>query len=155
MGSQLAGQFDIVFTSYGAIGWLPDLDRWAKIVKHFLKPGGKLVLVEFHPVVWMFDEQFREIKYPYFNHGPIRESSSGTYAETSAPLELDDVGWIHPLSDVLGSLVANGLTVRHFKEYDYSPYGCFRSAVKVDERKYRIPHLGEKIPMVYSVVAEA
>ncbi len=155
LANQLNGQFDVVFTSYGAIGWLPDLDRWAQIVRRFLKPGGKLVLVEFHPVVWMFDEQFRAIKYPYFNRGPIRESSSGTYAETSAPLELDDVGWIHPLSEVLGSLLSQGLTIRHFMEHDYSPYGCFQSAVKVDERKYRIPHLGDRIPMLYSVVAEA
>src|SRR6187551_1118010 len=54
---QLEQQFDVVFTSYGAIGWLPDLDRWAQIVRRFLKPGGRLVLVEFHPFVWMFDDQ--------------------------------------------------------------------------------------------------
>ena len=44
-------QFDIVFTSYGTIGWLPDIDKWAKIVSRYLKPGGKLVFVDFHPVV--------------------------------------------------------------------------------------------------------
>src|SRR5690606_40582309 len=38
--NQLGGQFDIVFTSYGTIGWLPDLDRWGAVVSHFLKPGG-------------------------------------------------------------------------------------------------------------------
>ncbi|HKK38655.1 MAG TPA: class I SAM-dependent methyltransferase, partial [Cryomorphaceae bacterium] len=42
-------KFDVVFTSYGTIGWLPDLDRWAEVIAHFLKPGGKLVFVEFHP----------------------------------------------------------------------------------------------------------
>ena len=51
-------QFDIVFTSYGAIGWLPDLDKWGQIISKFLKPNGKFVFVEFHPVVWMFDYNF-------------------------------------------------------------------------------------------------
>lgn len=51
-------KFDIVFTSYGTIGWLPDLDKWASIINHFLKPNGKFVFVEFHPVVWMFDDKF-------------------------------------------------------------------------------------------------
>lgn len=150
----LTGTFDIVFTSYGTIGWLPDLDRWAKVARHFLRPGGKLVLVEFHPVIWMFDERFQGIQYAYFNRGPIQECSSGTYADKTAPIELPSVGWNHPISEVLGGLLASGLTLRHFQEYDYSPYGCFDPAVKVAERKYRIPHLGDKIPMLYSVVAE-
>src|SRR4029450_5091482 len=109
-------------------------------------------LVEFHPVVWMFDELFQEIKYPYFNRGPISESSSGTYAEKTAAIEHQDVGWNHPLSEVLGSLIACGLTIRHFQEYDYSPYDCFENATKVAEEKYRIAHLGDRIPMLYSVV---
>jgi ubiquinone/menaquinone biosynthesis C-methylase UbiE len=150
----LDGQFDIVFTSYGAIGWLPDLDRWAKVVKRFLKPGGRLVLVEFHPVVWMFDERFQGIQYSYFNTGPIHENCSGTYADPTASIQLESVGFNHPLSEVLGSLISHGLTIRHFAEYDYSPYGCFETAVKVAEKKYRIPHLGAKIPMLYSVVAD-
>ena len=56
-------QFDIVFASYGTIGWLPDIDKWAKIVTKFLKPNGQFVFVEFHPVVWMFDDNFEKISY--------------------------------------------------------------------------------------------
>ena len=52
-------QFDIVFTSYGTIGWLPDLDKWAGIVSRYLKPKGKFVFVELHPVVWMFYDDFK------------------------------------------------------------------------------------------------
>jgi SAM-dependent methyltransferase len=154
LAEHLEGQFDIVFTSYGAIGWLPDLSRWAQIARHFLKRGGKLVLVEFHPIVWMFDEQFQRIQHSYFNTGPIQESSSGTYAETSAPIQIESVGWNHPISEVFGSLIEEGLNIRHFAEYDYSPYACFQTAVKVGEKKYRIPNLAEKIPMLYSVVAD-
>ncbi|MBT8393871.1 MAG: class I SAM-dependent methyltransferase, partial [Bacteroidia bacterium] len=48
-------KFDIVFSSYGVIGWLPDLKPWAKMIFDRLKRGGLFYLVEFHPIVWMFD----------------------------------------------------------------------------------------------------
>ena len=77
-------RFDIVFTSYGTIGWLPDLNKWAEIISRFLKPNGQFVFVEFHPVVWMFDDNFEKIDYRYFNSGAIIESESGTYADKNA-----------------------------------------------------------------------
>jgi SAM-dependent methyltransferase len=153
LAQHLERQFDLVYTSYGAIGWLPDLQRWAEIVNRFLKPGGKLVLVEFHPVLWMFDDLFKEIQYSYFNKGPIVQNSSGTYADKTSTIALQDVAWNHALSEVFRSLMASGLTIRRFQEYDYSPYGCFQVEEKVAEKKFRIPHLGDRIPMVYSLVA--
>ena len=71
--NHLNEKFDIVFTSYGTIGWLPDLNKWAKVVSHFLKPDGKFVMADFHPVVWMFDNDFREVFYNYFNTEEIIE----------------------------------------------------------------------------------
>ena len=50
----LEGQFDIVFTSYGAIYWLPDIRRWAQIAAHFVRPGGTFYIVEFHPFAWVY-----------------------------------------------------------------------------------------------------
>lgn len=82
----LENQFDIVFTSYGVIGWLPDLDKWAKIISKYLKPNGQFIFVEFHPVVWMFDDNFEKIGYNYFNSGAIIETESGTYADKTADI---------------------------------------------------------------------
>jgi SAM-dependent methyltransferase len=149
----LDAKFDIVFTSYGTISWLPDLQKWAEIVARFLKPGGRFVFVEFHPVVWMFDDDFKEFKYSYFNRGAIVETGSGTYADQSAPIETHDVGWNHPLNEVIGNLLRAGLKIEHFQEYDYSPYACFKTVEKIGEKKFVIPQLGGKIPMVYSIVA--
>ncbi|MFM7619546.1 MAG: class I SAM-dependent methyltransferase, partial [Bacteroidota bacterium] len=59
--NHLDKKFDLVFTSYGTIGWLPDLDRWAEVVSHFLKPSGTFLFVEFHPVMWMFDNEFETV----------------------------------------------------------------------------------------------
>lgn len=147
-------KFDIVFTSYGTITWLPDLDKWAQLVKQFLKPGGKFVFVEFHPVIWMFDDNFEKVGYNYFNAGPIIETENGTYADRNAAINQGYVTWNHSLSEVLGGLLKNALTVESFMEYDYSPYNCFRRTVEFEKGKYRIEHLDDKIPMVYSIVAQ-
>lgn len=146
-------QFDIVFTSYGTIGWLPDLDKWAKVISRFLKPNGQFVFVEFHPVVWMFDDNFDKIGYRYFNSGAIVETVEGTYADKNADLSQSYVMWNHGISEVLNSLINNGLEINSLDEFDYSPYNCFNKTIEFEPNKFRIEHLDDKIPMVYSIVA--
>jgi len=150
---QLDKQFDIVFTTYGTIGWLPDLDKWAELISFFLKPGGKLVFAEFHPVVWMFDSQFEKVAYNYFNSGPIIETETGTYADRDASIEMKSVGWNHSIAEVLTSLMKHGLELSSFEEFDYSPYNCFAGAEEPEPQKFRIKHLENKIPMVYALAA--
>ncbi|MBS7564741.1 class I SAM-dependent methyltransferase [Mucilaginibacter sp. Bleaf8] len=147
-------KFDLVFTSYGTIGWLPDLEKWAKIVSEYLKPNGQFVFVEFHPVVWMFDDVFEKIGYRYFNSGAIVESESGTYADKSADITQEYVVWNHGLSEVINNLIKSGLEIQSLDEYDYSPYNCFNKTIEFEPKKYRIEHLENKIPMVYSIVAK-
>lgn len=146
-------QFDIIFTSYGTIGWLPDLDKWAKIISQFLKPNGKFIMAEFHPVVWMFDNDFKEVFYSYFNIEPIIEEETGTYADKNAPLEAKTITWNHPTSEVLNALISSGLQLNSFNEYDYSPYNCFNQTEEFEPNKFRIKHLENKIPMVFSIEA--
>jgi SAM-dependent methyltransferase len=151
--NHLHEQFDLVFTSYGTIGWLPDLDKWAQVISIFLKPGGKFVFAEFHPVVWMFDDQFEKVGYNYFNTGPIVETESGTYADRDAPIRQEYVCWNHGIGEVLNSLLANGLELNSFAEFDYSPYNCFKETMEFEPKKFRIKHLDNKIPMVYALTA--
>ena len=100
-------KFDLVFTSYGVIGWLPDLDKWAKIISHFLKPNGNFIMAEFHPAIWMFDDEIKEVAYSYFNTGAIIEQESGTYANRNANINEKYVMWNHSLSEVLNNLLKN------------------------------------------------
>jgi len=134
-------KFDIVFTSYGTIGWLPDLDRWAKVISHFLKPDGKFVMAEFHPVVWMFDDDFDGVKYNYFNEKPIIETYEGTYADPSANIVQEYVMWNHSLAEVLQSLIDNNLKIDKFKEFDWSPYPCFRHVQEFEKGNGGFPCL--------------
>jgi len=146
-------EFDIVFTSYGTIGWLPDLDKWAEIISGFLKPDGKFIFVEFHPVVWMFDDNFEKIGYNYFNDGPIIEAVTGTYAEPTAPFNHEYATWNHSMSEVINNLIKHKLHINFLEEFDYSPYNCFRETIQIESKKFRIKHLDNKIPLVYSIVA--
>ncbi len=149
----LEGQFDIVFTSYGTIGWLPDLDLWAEVVRHFLKPGGQFLLVEFHPFVWAFDNDFQTIAYSYFNRESIRETQTGTYADRAADIEIEYISWNHPISEVLNALLNKGLRLEAFHEYDYSPYDCFNQTLEFEPGKFCIEKFGQRLPMVYACVA--
>ncbi len=145
-------KFDIVYTSYGTIGWLPDLDKWGQIVSQFLKPNGKFVFVEFHPVVWMFDDNFAKIEYNYFNSGEIIEMQKGTYADKNADINQEYRMWNHGISEVVNNLIKNNLEILSLDEFDYSPYNCFNKTIEFEPKKYRIDHLDDKIPMIYSIV---
>ncbi|MGQ8337502.1 class I SAM-dependent methyltransferase [Sunxiuqinia sp. A32] len=147
-------KFDVVYTSYGVLGWLPDMKKWAEVISHFLKPGGELVLVEFHPVIWMFSYDFKRIEFNYMDSAPIIEELEGTYTDRDAQIKEKSVCWNHGLSTVLGAILKTGLTIADFKEYNYSPYDCFENTVKIDDRKFKIKGLEDKIPMLYSLKAK-
>lgn len=147
-------QFDIVFTSYGTISWLPDLNKWGELISKYLKPGGEFIFVEFHPVVWVYDDDFNEIKYYYNNVEPIAEEESGTYADKEADIKQAYVCWNHGLGEVVTNLISNGLALQELKEYDYAPYPFVNDTVQIAEKKYQIKKLGDKLPLVYSIKAK-
>jgi hypothetical protein len=101
----------------------------------------------------MFDNDFKEVFYNYFNIEPILEEESGTYADKGASLNTTTITWNHPISDVLNALISNGLEINSFNEFDYSPYNCFNQTEEFQPNKFRIKHLENKIPMVYSLSA--
>ncbi len=149
--NQLNQQFDVVFTSYGTIGWLPDLNQWAGVVSHFLKPGGLFVFAEFHPVVWMFDNDINQIAYSYFKAEPIIEIEKGTYADKGAELETKTISWNHSLSEVFNALKNNHIQVESFHEFNYSPYNCFQGMYEYEKGKFRFEKHQDKLPLVYSL----
>lgn len=140
-----------MFTSYGTIAWLPNIDKWAKVINHFLKPNGEFVFAEFHPVVWMFDDDVKNIAYHYNNVKPIVEIEEGTYANPD--IKHQCITWNHGIGEVVSSLINNELSINSLKEYDYAPYPFVRNNKEYEPNKYRIEHFGNKIPLVYSITA--
>ncbi|MDT0558322.1 class I SAM-dependent methyltransferase [Ichthyenterobacterium sp. W332] len=130
--------FDIVFTSYGVIGWLPDLKPWAEMIAERLKPGGVFYMVEFHPIVWMFDYlvQPPKLKYGYMQDEAIYEEYEGTYANESSKMVSKEYGWNHGFSEIINALIEAGLTIEYLNEHDESPYNVLPELTKTDSGMY-------------------
>jgi SAM-dependent methyltransferase len=155
---RLQGQFDVVFTSHGVLGWLPDLERWGRVIAHFLKPGGRLCLIEAHPVALLFDEgrTDRELRllYPYFGGPePIRTEQVGSYAVPDAPVRGVEYLWLHPLSAVLGALLRAGLRIDSFAEYPHAAWAIFPWMERGADGVWRLPDGAGSLPLMFSVTA--
>ena len=141
---RLSGRFDVVFTSHGVLGWLPDLDRWARVIEHFLAPGGLFYIVEVHPLVVIFDDRAAapplRLLYPYF-HGPdpIREVNTGCYAAPAASFTSVEHVWLHRMSDVIGALLRVGLVIESFEEYPFMAWPFFPWMERGADRWWRMP----------------
>jgi SAM-dependent methyltransferase len=153
--SVLHDKYDIVFTSYGVLGWLPDLDRWAEIVARYLKPGGIFYIVEFHPIIWMFDDDFQALIYPYDSRQVMEFEEDGTYADREAPVKGKSYSWNHGLSSVIEALISHGLSISFFREHLHSPYNIFPRPVSKEGGLWAIEGLDGMVPMLYSIKATA
>ncbi len=151
--NEVKENFDIVFTSYGTIGWLPDLDAWAAVIAAKLKPGGIFFIADFHPTLWMMDENFEKIKYDYFNTRVIAEENIGTYTDRNANIHSTEYSWNHSFSEIFTALLKHGLQIEAFEEFPYSPYNCFNHLEQGDDLMWRIKGMQERLPMMYSIMA--
>jgi SAM-dependent methyltransferase len=154
----LQGAFDIVFTSYGVITWLPDLGRWGHVIAHFLKPGGTFFMAEFHPFARVFDDEAPDlrVRYPYFAQPtPLAFPSSAPYADRTATVSKTvEYAWPHPLSDVINALITAGLRIEALHEYPYAYYAMMPPLMEGNEaREWRLREQRDTIPLMYSIKA--
>lgn len=151
LDQHLQDSFDIVFTSFGTVCWLPDLNQWAKIISHFLKPGGIFYIADFHPFLWAYDHDTYELAYNYFfRKEPYVEEVQGTYADPNAPISHKEYCWSHSLAEMLSPLLANGLELLEFKEFPYSPYNCFANMHQLPNGNFKFGNFKIDIPHVFS-----
>lgn len=146
-GHENKEKFDIVFTSYGVLCWLPDLSQWAKTIASSLTKGGEFHLVEFHT--------FNDLLcgYSYFPQPEPDVEEEGTYTENCDGEKSKMVTWAHSLSEVINALISAGLSIEQFKEYPYSPYKCFEGLDHVSGMGYQMLHKGQQVPLLYSIKA--
>ncbi len=156
---KLDGQFDIVFTSYGALNWLPDIERWALVAAHFVKPGGTFYVAEFHPIVGIFDDAPDVtdliVRYPYFQPDqPLRWEGFGTYTDRSVKLEHDvTFEWCHPTSEVLTALIDAGLRIDFFHEFPITCHEQLPIMEPIDDQMSRLSKHDGSLPLMYSIRA--
>ena len=148
----IEGQFDIVFASFGAICWLPDLEAYAKIVNEYLKSGGFFLLAEFHPTLYLFDFDTKKVAYPYFekpNMEPELDDDEGTYTDGGDGMAGGSYFWPHSLQETFSAFLNQGLQIEQFKEYPYSPWNCFPNMVETGNREFVFGGFGVSFPHTF------
>lgn len=146
-------RFDVVYTGEGALNWLADIDRWAGVVHDLLAPGGFLYLSEFHPIADMLGDDEPIPVHDYFATGPLRFEEPGSYA---APGEVTTynvtVEWQHSIGRVLTALLASGLRLEMFHEWDSTLFDRCSCLVRGDDGGRRWPGPGT-LPLMYYLKA--
>jgi SAM-dependent methyltransferase len=159
--------FDVVFTSYGVICWLPDLTHWAEAVAHYLKPGGFFYIVEAHPTARMFPT---EVDLPLSNgelrpflgyfHNPSGSRWPGgpDYADPNITNPLAQHDWQHSLADVINALISNGLTIEFLHEFPYCAWPVIAGCVEVERFSashgyHGLPKSLPQMPLMFSLKA--
>lgn len=155
----LDGQFDVVYTSRGVLGWLPSISRWAAVAAHFVKPGGFVYVAEGHPVSMAFaDEDVApgelRLAYPYWEHAePLTFEVKGSYADRDAPTAgLVEHGWDHSLGEIVTALVDAGLRIDFLHEFDFAEWDLGYTAA-AEDGKWRIPGPQGRLPLFFTLKA--
>lgn len=154
-----AGTYDLVFVTWGAIGWLPDIKRWAHVAAAMLKPGGRLLLVEGHPAALVFDGEGRDgtDAFPgrfisYFHNQPIVSTGGQDYAVPDTVGEGTVVEYMHGLQNILGAVLDAGLRITAFGEYAATVWRMFPQLVAWGDGTFRWPETSW-LPLSFSLNA--
>lgn len=153
---KLYKKFDIVFTSYGVLTWLPDLKGWAEVVSHYLKDNGFFYIAEVHPSSMVFenegDVKELKIKNPYFRKTkPIEFLVEGSYADSEAKTKNNKTyEWLYSLTDVFTSLLNAKLKIEYFHEFPFTVYQQFPFMKRGEDGYWRME---EEIPLLFSIKA--
>ena len=134
-------QFDVVFTSYGVLTWLPDIPEWARVVARFLRPGGTFVIVDGHPIASCFVEVDGrlELRYSLFERGPWEFLTRTTYAgDDVLPTARPNFQWSWTVAGMVSALIDAGLRVERLRELPVDSWRRFPSMTRDDEGWWRL-----------------
>ena len=135
------GSYDLVYTTWGTICWLPDLDRWAAVIAGMLRPGGALYFADAHPTAYVFDDLAWKDGagqdaagrpgwfMPYFSGQPLVLDDPSDYASPAQLTNARQVNWLHPLAGILGALHGAGLRLEWLHEHPSITWQMFRCLV--------------------------
>lgn len=149
--------FDVVYTTWGTIGWLPDVAEWARLIAWYLKPGGRLYFADGHPAIQVFDDgagELPEFTYAYDSDGePDVVESGSTYADPSAlTAATTTFEWMHPLGETVSALLDAGLRLDFLHEHYRIPYQALRMLRPTADRMFEWPDR-KWLPLAVSIAA--
>ena len=153
------GPFDLVFTTWGVLCWLPDMSIWARVIASVLAPGGELYCADAHPGFSMLEEVAGRLVPTYDFQTPadrpLEFDNATTYTGDPTVLTHQSTReWIHPLSAILGALIDAGLTITMFREHEVLPWQGVPMLVPTPDQRWRLPDGHPRIPLSFSVRAK-
>jgi len=156
--ARLSGAFDIVYVTWGAINWLPDIRRWALVVASLLKPAGRLYLSEGHPFLLQTEQADGKLVVDWTwrtqAETPLAFDEDKTYAGDGTPLVTQrSYEWMHSLSDIVGGLTEAGLTLEFLHEHDSLPWPHVPMMQQGEDRMFRLPDDVAGPPLAFSLSA--
>jgi SAM-dependent methyltransferase len=156
----LGGDFDLVYTSRGVLGWMPEIRRWAEVVAHFVRPGGRFYITEIHPIAQAFEVENvvpgqLDLVYPYWEHrAPLSLQTQGSYADPSAHVETPtEYGWAHGLGEIVTALSEAGLRIQSLREYPFNAWRLDYLADAGDSTWRLPPSVKGELPLSFSILA--
>jgi SAM-dependent methyltransferase len=146
------GEFDIVYTSWGAFVWLPDLKPWAQMAAKLVATDGVVHINEFHPVLYTLGED-GEFAYDYFNNEVgYDEVTKGTYTDGDEELPaMRSVTWNHSIAEMVQPMLNVGFRLELLVEHDFSPFGCFAQMREDKPGEWVSAKYGRRIPYALSL----
>ncbi|HXQ09694.1 MAG TPA: class I SAM-dependent methyltransferase [Caulobacteraceae bacterium] len=150
--------FDVVFASWGAICWIPDMPAWMRTAANALRPGGRLVLIDGHPAMLMMAGEGRapfSVRYPYQTDEPIMMEEAGDYADATAKVAANRTAeWMHGIGRILNAAVDAGLVIRRFDELDRVPWHALAQLEEAGDGYWRLPTSAPAFPLAFRLLAE-
>jgi SAM-dependent methyltransferase len=151
-------KFDIVFTSYGVLCWLPDLYKWAKVITYCLKSEGIFYIIDSHPFGSLIDENYNndfKVGYNYFSKGkPVRFDDDKTYAETDLLVQNKiTYEWFHTMEDIINSLITVDLKIEFLHEFPFCFFQIHPDMKKRNDGYWEFQNFKFTIPMMFSLKA--
>jgi SAM-dependent methyltransferase len=108
------GDFDGVYTSWGALCWLPSVETWAAVVRELLRPGGWLYVADTHPQA----AASRGPNYRYGGTVAIYGEDQGDYTDLDARFEHPEAWeWNHGIGEIVTALAGAGMRIRWLHEH--------------------------------------
>ncbi|MBN2533551.1 MAG: class I SAM-dependent methyltransferase [Spirochaetales bacterium] len=152
-------KYDIVYTSQGVLCWIKDIDKWAEIIRFYVKDDGFFYIMDSHPFCLLFNEQksgIPEVHYPYFSNrrDPIHFPAGDTdYSDSGYTIKNDTYEWTWTTGDILNSLIKAGMKIIYFHEYNKLFFKGLPDMIQKDDGWWYLPGYEDKIPFIFTLKA--
>jgi SAM-dependent methyltransferase len=151
----LADGFDLAYATQGVLCWIPDVSRWMDSVASVLRPGGKLVLMDTHPVLNMgADELPFHFAFPYTDSGPVSFTEAGSYAAPDATPPMETVQYWRSLGEIINAAIAAGLQIESLTEHVAATAAPLQHLLtRGSDGLLRLEVDGQPLPILFALIA--